>query len=308
MTTFPNISAQDGPLVTLNDWLKDPLRIPIYMIDIMKQGFLADAVLRNAGGVPAGVVRYNSTTPLYADSAVLDRAEFGEVPVARTSLGQPNVAFTVEKALAVVISDEDLRRSSIDKLQMRMQQVKNSIVRAWDDVFVQAVVTNGSVQSATAAAGWYISSTDIRADILAGMQLIEGATDSNGSILGYVADTLIVNRAAKYNIIRSTQFNAEYYGGDIADQNLRYTGLLPQKIMGLNVLESPRVPPNKAILLQSGASGFIADEVPLNATPLYRDEPRKLSRSDIMRASAVAIDQPLSVCVISGTHMDSSTS
>jgi hypothetical protein len=303
MVALPNISSQSGPQVTVNDWLKDPLRIPTYMVNLMDQGFLADAVLRHAGAAPAGVVRYNETTPLFADSAASDRAEFGEVQVARTSLGQPNVAFSVEKALAVVISDEDVRRSNVDKLNLRMQQVKNTIIRAWDDAFIAALLA-ASVQSAPVATSWAIAGTDIRGDILAGMQLIEAAADANGSILGYQADTMIVNRATKYNIIRSTQFNAEYYGGDIADQNLRYTGKLPQKIMGLNVLESPRVPANKAFLLQSGASGFIADELPLQATPLYRDEPRKVSRSDIQRASAVGIDQPKSVCVIGGANMD----
>jgi len=38
------------------------------------------------------------------------------------------------------------------------------------------------------------------------------------------------------------------------------------------------------IPLQRGASGFIADELPLQATPLYRDEPRKVSRSDVEAA------------------------
>jgi hypothetical protein len=308
MTNFPNISAQDGPLVTINDWLKDPLRVPEYIVNLMNQGFLADAVLRHVGSAPAGVVRYQSTTPLYADSAITDRAEFGEVQVARTSLGDMNVAYSVEKALAVIISDEDQRRSSVDKLQIRMQQVKNTMLRAWDDVFLNAVVTNSGVLSQGISAGWYIAGTDIRGDILGGMQLIESAVDANGSVLGYEADTLIVNRAAKFNIIRSTQFNTEYYGGDIADQNLRYTGKLPQKIMGLNVLVSPRVPANKAILMQSNASGFIADELPLQATPLYRDEPRKVSRSDVQRASAVGIDQPKSVCIIHGANMDASGS
>jgi len=247
------------------------------------------------------VVRFHESTPLYADSSVADRAEFAEVQTARTSLGAPNVAYTVEKALAVTISDRDKSRSSIDKLAIRMQQVKNTIVRAWDDVFLQAVITNSGIQTQTVSTAWSTGTTDIRADLIAAMKKIESAVDAQGSELGYVADTLIVNRATKFDIIKSAQFNTEYYGGDIADENLRYTGKLPQKIMGLNVLVSPRVPTGNAIMLQSGASGFIADELPLQATPLYRDEPRKSSRSDIQRASAVGIDQPKSVCLLSGT-------
>jgi hypothetical protein len=301
MVALPNISSQDGPRISINDWLKDPLRIPVYVIDMMKQGFLADAVLRTAGQAPAGVVRFEESTPIYADSVVLDRQEFAEVPVARTSLGQPNVAYTVDKSLAVVISDEDKRRSSIDKLAIRMTQVKNSLIRSWDDVFVAAVLTNANILTSAASANWATGTTDIRNDILAGMKAIESAVDAQGSELGFEADTLIVSRTDKYNIIRSPQFNLEYYGGDIASENLRYTGKLPQKIMDLDVLYSPRVPVGKAIMLQRGVSGFIADELALNATALYRDEPRKTWRSDIQRVSAVGIDQPKSVCVITAT-------
>lgn len=295
--SFPNVAAGDGPRITVNDWLKDPLLIPTYVLDLMDQGFLADAVLRTAGEAPAGVVRYNESTPLYADSSITERAEFGEVAVARTSLGQPNVAYTVEKSLAVTISDTDKRRSSIDKLAIRMTQVKNTIIRAWDDAFVSAVLANANVQTFAASAHWDTTDYDIRSDWLAIMQLIEGALDGQGSELGYVCDTAIINRSTKYDVIGSKEFNAEYYGGDIADENLRYTGKLPQKIMGLNVLMSPRVPSGKAIFLQRGVSGFISDEVSLNGTPVYRDEPRKTWRSDVQRVSAVGIDQPKS-CVV----------
>lgn len=300
MVALPTISSNDGPRISINDWLRDPMRIPVYVIDMMDQGFLADAVLRTAGQAPAGVVRFEESTPIYADSAIENRAEFAEVPVAQTSLGQPNVAYSVDKSLAVVISDEDRRRSATDKLAMKMTQVKNSVIKAWDDVFVQAVITNPNVQTFGAVSPWQTASYDVRGDILSCMKLIEGAVDAQNSELGFVCDTMIVNRTTKYDLLRSKDFNAEYYGGNIASENLRYVGKLPQQIMGLDVLMSPRVPADTAIFLQRGVSGFIADEVALNATALYRDEPRKVWRSDIQRVSAVGIDQPKSVVVATG--------
>lgn len=301
MSTLPVVSAQDGFQITVNDWLKDPLTIPEYLVDRMKQGFIADAVLRPGGTAEAGVVRFHESTPLYLDSTITTRAEFAEVPVGVGSLGAPNVVYTQETSIGVVISDWMRRRNSFDSFGLKMTQAINSVTRAWDDIFVQAVLTNANVLTGSASAFWSISNTDIRADILTAMKAIESAQDAQGSELGYICDVMIVNRTNKYDIIRSTQFNAEYYGGDIADENLRYTGLLPQKIMGLNVLASPRVPAGKVIFLQRGASGFIADEVGLNATAAYRDEPRKCSRSDVLRQSAVGIDQPKSVFVLSGT-------
>lgn len=300
MSTLPMISAQDGFQLTVNEWLKDPTTIPIYVLNLMNQGFLADAVLRPGGSAPSGVVKYHQTTPLYADDSVVNRSEFGEVPIGSGSLGSPAVAYTVEKSMGVLVSDWMVRRDAIDTLGIKMQQVKNSIMRAWDDAFVAALLAGG-VQTGAASAHWSISNTDIRSDILTAMKAIATAADSQGSILGYQADIMIVNQRNQFDIILSTQFNQEYYGGDIADQNLRYTGLLPQKIMGLNVLVSPRVPAGTVFFLQRGASGFISDEVPLNATPMYRDEPRKSQRCDIARQSAIGVDQPLSVYALSGT-------
>jgi hypothetical protein len=60
------------------------------------------------------------------------------------------------------------------------------------------------------------------------------------------------------------------------------------------------LPNGTAILMQRNVAGFIADEVPLNATALYRDEPRKIWRSDVQRVSAIALDQPKAACVLTG--------
>jgi hypothetical protein len=52
--------------------------------------------------------------------------------------------------------------------------------------------------------------------------------------------------------------------------------------------------------MQRKRAGFIADELPMLASPLYRDEPRKTWRSDVQRAAAIGFDQPLAICVLTG--------
>jgi hypothetical protein len=52
--------------------------------------------------------------------------------------------------------------------------------------------------------------------------------------------------------------------------------------------------------MQRNRCGFIADELPFQASPLYRDEPRKTMRSDTQRSSAIGLDQPLSIVLLSG--------
>ena len=301
MAALPTITSQDGPKITLNAYLKDPLLVPTVVINMMDQGFLADSILRRAGAADAGVVRFSESTPIYADSTVRVRAEMAEVPIAMGSLGSPNVAYTSDRSLSVVITDEDKRRSSIDKLAVRMMQVKNSIIQAWDKAFITAVTGNPNVNTFAAAGVWSGASYDIRNDILSAAKLIDTAVDGQGSTFGFEADTIVVNKTTKYDILRSTQFQTPYVG-NIASENLKYTGVLPQKLLDYDVITVPSsiLANGTALILQRNVAGFIADELPLNATALYRDEPRKIWRSDVQRVSAIGLDQPKAACIITG--------
>jgi hypothetical protein len=299
MATLPNISSQDGARITVNDWINSPKTIPTYVLSLMDQEFLPDAVLRNAGDNNSGVVRHNATTPLYSDTALTEREEFGEIPVGTGSIGTPVSVYTVETSQAVVISARDQKRNAIGKLQLRMQQTKNTIVKAWNDRTVKALLDNAGFNF-TAASTWATPDYDIRSDWLSLMKLVRLARDPNGSLLGYKCDTAIINPITSFDLMRSKEFNAEYFGGNIADENLRYTGVLPQKILNCNVLESDSVPIGQAIFLQRGQSGYISDEEPLEATPLYFKNETRTWRSDLWRTSAIGIDQPLSVAVAHG--------
>lgn len=301
MAPVQTVTSQDGPKITVNAYLKDPLLVPTVVVNMMDQGFLADAILRRAGSADAGVVRFSENTPIYADSTVRVRAEMAEVPIAQGSLGSPNNAYTSDRSLSVVITDEDRRRSNIDKLNVRMMQVKNSIIQAWDSAFITALTGNASINTFAATGVWSGASYDIRNDILSAAKLIDTAVDSQGSTFGFEADVLIVNKTTKYDILRSTQFQTPYVG-NIASENLKYTGVLPQKVLNFDtvVVPSSILANGSAILLQRNVAGFIADEVPLNATALYRDEPRKLWRSDVQRVSAIGFDQPKAACLITG--------
>lgn len=301
MAPIQTVTSQDGPKITLNAYLKDPLLVPTVVVNMMDQGFLADAILRRAGQADAGVVRYSESTPIFADSTVRVRAEMAEVPIAMSSLGSPNSTYTSDRSLSVVITDEDRRRSNIDKLNIRMMQVKNSIIQAWDQAFVTVVTGNAGVNTFAAAGVWSGASYDIRNDILSAAKLIDTAVDAQGSTFGFEADVLVCNKTTKYDILRSTQFQTPYVG-NIASENLKYTGLLPQKLLNFDVTVVPSsvLPNGTAILMQRNVAGFIADEVPLNATALYRDEPRKIWRSDVQRVSAIALDQPKAACVLTG--------
>lgn len=293
----------DGPRITVSELLKDPLVIPQLILDITQNEFVMDSVLRAAGAAPSGAVRYSESTPLYADDFPEIRAEFAEVPVVPTSIGTPRVVFSHERAMAIMVSDEMRRRQAIDPVTRQLQQVKNTMVYSWNTAFYNAVVANASIQTLAVANPWASAAATTRADLAQAIYLIENAAIVSPSgvtqFLGFEADTIVVNHGTKNALIQSSPFAAPYIG-DIASENLQYTGVLPQKILNCDVLVSRQVPAGNAIVMQRQRAGFFADEVPFMAGPLYRQEERKVWRSDTQRASAIGLDQPLAICLLSG--------
>lgn len=348
---YPIVGSYDGPRITVDDYLKDPLRIPALVLDIMANEFIIETVLRNAGANQSGAVRYEKSVPLYANSDTNIRAEFAEVPAATGSVGEILVAYSYERALAITVSDEMRRRQVVDPVNRQLTQVKNTMVRSWNKAFFSLMdqiidqqsapsvyqLNHGTGTNATFAQGtsnyasygtwqggtdggtaderWDSSAVQngntgssnfwgpnlIRGHISDAIWLIENAqynaAGQTDNYFGFEPDTLIINHTAKLALFKSVDF-ARPYIGDAATSSIQYTGLLPRKIMNLDVLVSRQCPANSAYILQRNRLGFYSDEVPLTASPLYRDEPRKMWRSDVQRAAAMGLDQPQAVCRI----------
>lgn len=298
---IPVRSYIDGPRITIDTFLNDPTKIPALVFQMTDQQFLADALLRSAGPVGGGAVEYFSSTPFYSDSNAATRAEFGEVQVAIGSFGVPNVTYVSEKALAILVSDEMKRRMNIDPVTTQLMQVKNTLVQAWDQAFVNMVLANTA--NVVTGSAWSTATTGsaIRADITAGMKLIATAkAPGQNTAFGFKADTMVVGLGQQFNLIRQDDFNKPYVG-NIANENLQYVGKLPSKIMGLDVVVSRVLPDNTVLLMERKRCGFIADELPLQTSAMYRDEPRKTFRCDVQRASAMGLDQPLSMAILNVT-------
>src|ERR1700729_652247 len=293
----------DGPRITVNELLKDPLTVPQLILDLTENEFIMDSVLRNAGAATSGAVRYAESTPLYADDYPEIRPEFGEVPVVPTSIGVPRVVFSHERAMAIMVSDEMRRRQTVDPVTRQLLQVKNTMVYSWNTAFYSAVVANASIQTLAVSNPWSSASATTRADLAQALYLVENANIVSPSgvtqWLGFEADTLIINHGTKNTLLQSSTFAAPYIG-DIASENLQYTGVLPNKIFNLDVLVSRQVPAGNAIIMQRQRCGFYADELPFMAGPLYREESRKTWRSDTQRSSAIGLDMPLSITLLSG--------
>lgn len=295
-------SFQDGQRVTVNTLIKNPTVIPRRIISMLEQAFLVDSILRKADSVPSGVVTYEESTPLFADTDVEIVEEYGEIPAAMGSDGIPRTARTVKRALALKISEEMRRRNKMDRVNTQMVQIKNTMVRAWEDAFLAIVLNHPSVQTVAATTAWDSSSSKIRFDLGEAAKLIvKSSSDTQANNrFGFNPDTLVIPEDTKWDFLASDEVNKVFEQNPLAAQAPRYTGELPGRFYGFRVVSSWRLPATKAILLQSGIVGGVADERSLEATDLYEDKPRETWRADVVRQSAVFLDQPKAAAIITG--------
>lgn len=350
---YPIASSYDGQRITVDSYLKDPLRIPALVLDIMANEFIIETVLRNAGANTSGAVRYEKSVPLYADRDSEIRAEFAEVPAVSGSVGELLVAYSYERALAITVSDEMRRRQIVDPVNRQITQVKNTMVRSWNKAFFSLMdgiinaqptppvytITHGAtgtnatnvanvnpayssyptwtagtaggndderwdsaaIQNGLNSSGTFWGPNVIRGHISDAIWMVENAqyaaAGQTDNFFEFEPDTLVINHTMKLALFKSVDF-ARPYIGDVASDSIQYVGKLPRKIMNLDVLVSRQCPANSCYILQRNRLGFYSDEVPLTASPLYRQEERKMWRSDVQRGAAMGMDQPQAVCRI----------
>lgn len=309
--TMPNIvSAQDGPTVTVRTMAKSPTAIPRRVLSMMNQEFITDAVLRKGGALPSGMMLYFESTPLFTavDPQVMD--EFGQIPVTNGTVGKPRVVRAVRRAMGLRVSKQMIDRNDVEAVDTQITQIRNTMIRSWEDALFSALLANANIQTLTTDHNWGTTGSHMRKDINAAKFLIKNAaSDTAGKQkMGFVADTLIINTETEMDMQNSAEVSLPYVG-NLASENLLYTGKLPNKFLGLDVLVSWRMAvyaPSGAIVCQRKVMGVIGDERPLSATGMYPEGgggnggPTESFRTDITRASAIAIDQPKSVVLISG--------
>lgn len=282
-------STDKGLVLSVNDFLKSPTLVQSVMAKLLDKQFIADALLRDGGAAPSGVVKYMTDETLFATSDLEIVAEYGEIPVIAGQDGTPQAVFTRRGAGALVISEQMRTRNAIDVVNKRLKQIRNTFARYWDTLFMSAIL-GSSMPTYTPALAWTDTTSKVRYDLAKANEVVIGAQDINGNELVFEPDTLVLHplraSALTYNDDIGKVFrgniasDAPIYKGDIGEAN------------GYRILKSYRMPVNQALLLERKTVGFISDERALRTTPMYEQRERETWRSDTSRVSAVAIDQP----------------
>lgn len=314
-TLVPVYASNDGPRITMSELMSSPTAIPQRIVDMTSQQFFIDQVLRQGPAVPTGTVTFHESEPMYMDADPMKRSEFGSITFGTENVGVPVVLHTEERARAFRVSDEEIRRGNTDVVQRRMKKIKNNFARAYEDIFLAAFLTNPNIPQMSASGSWLnttVSSagTGIFYDFEhAQYNVMNADADSDNGTgvqkFDFNVDTIVLNWKVAKALTLNPDITKVLQVGNVADQQGVLTGKFNQTFGGLRVITSWRLAPDVAIFVESGTVGFISDEVPLNATGLYRIQERKMWRSDVSRTSLAGIDQPKAAIVVHG--IDGST-
>lgn len=307
MPTAAGMYSQQGLRVAVNDYIKDPKLIGARMLDISRNQFMMEDLLRNDGGNDSGMVRFETDSPLFADSDPLIVAEGGEIPLITGSDGVPRAAFTVKYGAGIEITREARSRNKIDQIDRRMKQVRNSFVRLYEKLMFNAF--NAAVTQTYAASGaWATAGTNIRMDVINASSIVREA-NASGTVagpnvedyLGFEPDTLVISTRTRDKLFGNTSITSIYGQGFTYDtKNPVYTGTLEAELVGLRVMTSRFMADNVAWVLERKTVGGYSDEYPLGVEPLYPDRPRQVWRTDVTRRTAIYIDQPKAAVKITG--------
>jgi hypothetical protein len=299
MPTTEFVSSTDvGTVLRVNDLIKQPTAVQSVVTSMLSKQFVADQLLRNAPGAAGGVVKFREDESLFAEGIKII-AEYGEIPVAKGVDGTPRAVFTVQGGGALMISEAMRRRNDVDLVNKRLRQIRNAMVKFWDDRFMAAVFGNASIPTYAAPLAWTDTTSKILFDVAKAGEVVLGQLDGNGNEFGFQPDTLLVNPLRASSMTYNDSI-AKIFQGNISDRAPLWAGDVGVNVGGFRLMKSFRVPINKAVLLEKKTLGFISDEVALNTTPMYEERPRQSWRADTTRTSAIGIDAPKSAVILTG--------
>ena len=304
----PIMSVQDGPRVTVQQLVKSPTVIPRRMISMLEQEFIVDRLLRKLQPTQSGSYRYNESTPLFAGGDAPIVEEFGEIPTVSGKIGERRVAFTTKRGMSLRVSKEMIDRNDVDAVNTQMTQIRNTMRRTWETAFLTVLRNHPDVGTQSAGAVWSAApaTNTIRADLTDARQTIKDAApdDEPNDYFGFDPDVLVIGTTTENDLIQSDEFN-KVYTDSLVRQRPEFSGELPGDFYGMRVIvsrEIDRVAPGDALMLQTRVVGGIGDERPLQATPMYEDRSRETWRSDLVRSSAIVLDQPKAALWITGVY------
>ena len=123
----PQVNGND---ITVDLMLREPTRINHYLSDLIYEGFFADRIFNNAGGVSGGALIYTQLTKndVFAASGVQKVAPGGEFPTVSFDRPEPKIAAVDKWGGKYQVFDEARDRNDLSLIQSETIKLSNTIL------------------------------------------------------------------------------------------------------------------------------------------------------------------------------------
>lgn len=297
------LTLDGGRKTTVSDLRRNPLILPARILSLLDGQFIDDILLRYEGD--ASTIAFEEGSSLFLDDEVQEMLEFEEIPVAGYQRGLPRVAVATKKGLGVRISEDMVRENNLAAVNRQVLALVNTMVRA-RFLAMRQLVLNPAIPTIPASAAWDTANGKPRRDLAAAAEVVASAgDDSVDTTENYEADTTVMPGAITPILLDNEDF-LKVYGGNLASQNIAYTGKLERDVMGMLGLKARFWPKDRVLVCQRKTLGFYTDPRPLEVTPLYPEGngpnggPTESHRTDATMKRGMGIDNPLAACWITG--------
>lgn len=256
MATYPPAPATvAGDNLTASRFLQNPNFVARRVQQLGDLRYVGSMLLKGRQASVGGAVGYEQVEGIFADAGPEVVAPGSEYTLTTIKDGPAGVARVVKYGKDTIVTDEAIKRRSMDPVEKGLRKLVNSAAQAIDQSVI-SVIASAVTAGGNAAAKWTTNPATILQDIMLAQAAITGLNQ------GYNPDMLVVDDTIwAYLASNSTIANA--MARETANSPI-YTGRF-QLLAGLEVVHVPaaNLPGGtnaNAWVLDSQQLGFIATE------------------------------------------------
>lgn len=292
----PDAPAVNGRLLTVDAWLRDPVRVQRTVTQLTNERFVADRMLSPGGAATGGAVIYDQVvaSDLYAARDIQAIEPGSEFPIVTAGEVAPLVAKTTKWGGAGIITYESRDRDRRDVLNRNLTRIRNTIIKKVDAVAVASLLMS-PLNQMVASSDWANSTAAIFKDVATAQTAVLKLD------MGYEITDALVSPTTLLNMITNDKLMSQLprEGNNVVTRPLASRAM--QGVLGLTWYPTNRVSDDQVILLDGQTAGSISDEKPLYSRVV--DQPEK-ERVLIMAARLTVpyVTDPKSAIVINGVE------
>ncbi len=306
--------ASSSPTLTVQVLLKQPELLSRALVNLVNKRLVADRlfVRGSSDQVAGGAMRYQELESIYVDDDPVEIAEGADFPLTDWSEAVKTAAVK-QYGYSARITNLAIRRNQRDMVDRALRKLANRIVKFIDAkamATLEDTTTYPAIQTGASAAVWTTVSTDIIAEIAKAQ---EGLELKDNGYDGFSGATLVLHSKRRDDLLNNTVLRAalprEVRDGQIS------TGLVAPFLGLKEIIFTPQITETKAIVLDTGIAGTIADEAvdpsegwasydpgpgfaPIHVKVEADGKPAVHQRISAGRWPAIALPQPDAVYVI----------